>query len=326
MKKELNEIKVIKSNNIDDLNLKIKLPYPYTKEMYRILKKENKFEQEYYYLKRKKDYAFFTIYKNKMNIFTFGKFQLFMNIKVIGYPCSLSNSGYITNNEIMLMDYIKTIKGAKLILNVSKNNYYKDYTLGETLPTCIFNNTYKHIDQYLDSLRAPYRRRIQKSIKKCENLKLKELKNINNDIYNLYLNTYNKSNYKLEKLEKEFFNKIDATKLVYFKDEKPVGFTLLKKADNKLIFMLCGMDYTIDTTDLYYFMLYNIIKYAIKNKCETIDFGQTSEETKLKFGSFLEKRYLYIHHSNKILNIVASIIKGLLEYKYSFPNYRVFKE
>ena len=326
MKKELNKIKVTKSNNIEDLNLKIKLPYPYTKEMYKILKEENKFEQEYYYLKRNKDYAFFTIYKNRMNIFTFGKMQLFMNIKVIGYPCSLSNCGYITNNEKMMMDYIKTIKGAKLVLNVLNKQEYKNYTLGETLPTCIFNNIYININDYLNSLRASYRRRIQKSIKKCKDVKMKEIKDNSVDIYNLYLNTYNKSNYKLEKLEKDFFNKIDGTKLVYFKDNKPVGFTLLKKVEDKLIFMLCGMDYSIDTTDLYYFMLYKIIEYAIKNKCKIIDFGQSSEETKLKLGSFLEKRYLYIHHSNKILNKVASVIKGIIEYKYTFPDYRVFKE
>ena len=49
--------------------------------------------------------------KNKMNIFTFGKLKCFFNIKVIGYPCSLSNCGYVTNNEKFMFDYIKTIRG-----------------------------------------------------------------------------------------------------------------------------------------------------------------------------------------------------------------------
>ena len=117
MKKELNKLKVIKTNNIKDIN--IKLQYPYTKEMYSLLKQENKFNQEYFYLKKGKDFAFFSIYENKMNIFTFGKLELYMKLKVIGYPCSLSNCGYVTNNEEMMIDYIKTIKGAKLVLNVS---------------------------------------------------------------------------------------------------------------------------------------------------------------------------------------------------------------
>ena len=90
--------------------------------------------------------------------------------------------------------------------------------------------------------------------------------------------------------------------------------------------MLCGMDYKEETADLYYYMLYNIVDYAIKNNCTKIDFGQTSEETKMKFGATLEKRFFYAHHSNKVLNYLIKKAKGLLEYQYQFPNYHVFKE
>ena len=68
------------------------------------------------------------------------------------------------------------------------------------------------------------------------------------------------------------------------------------------------------------------IEYAIDNKCDYIDFGQTSEDAKLKIGCYLEKKYFYIHHSNKFLNKVAGLMKGILEYKYSFCDHRVFKE
>lgn len=322
MKKELDKLIVYKSDNIDDLKIKIKYDFPFNKDMFRLLKKENHLKQEYYYIKNGKDYAFFSLYENKMNIFTFGKFELFMKLKVIGYPCSLSNPGYVTNNFNMMSEYIKNIKGAKLILNVLDKKKYSDYTVGETLPTCMFVNKYKNIDDYINCLRASYRRRILKAIKNCESIRISN----NGDVYNLYLNTYNKSDYKLEKLERGFFENVDASKLVFIKDNNPVGFVLLKKNKNKLIFMLCGMDYSIDTTDLYYYMLYKIIEYAILNKCDYIDFGQTSEETKLKFGCFLEKRYFYIHHSNIVLNKIASLMKGMLEYKYFFPEFNVFKE
>lgn len=322
MKKGLDKLVVYKSDNIDELKIKIKYDFPFNKDMFRLLKKENLLKQEYYYIKKGKDYAFFSLYENKMNIFTFGKFELFMKLKVIGYPCSLSNPGYVTNNFNMMIEYIKSIKGAKLILNAFDNKKYLDYTVGETLPTCMFNVKYKNIDDYINSLRSSYRRRILKAIKNCESISISN----NGDVYNLYLNTYNKSDYKLEKLERGFFEKIDASKLVFIKDNNPVGFVLLKKNKNKLIFMLCGMDYSIDTTDLYYFMLYKIIEYAILNRCDYIDFGQTSEETKLKFGCYLEKRYFYVHHSNKILNKIASLMKGILEYNYSFPEFNVFKE
>lgn len=323
MKKVLNNMKVYKYSNIEDFKFK-KFDFPFSVEMFKLLKKENKLNQEYYYLKRGKDYAFFSVYDNKMNIFTFGKFELFMKLKVIGYPCSLSNCGYVTNNEEMMYKFIKNIKGAKIVLNIDKCNKIKDYTLCETLPTCMFENRFNSIIEYLSSLRAGYRRRIMKALDNTSDISCVFDNSI--DIYDLYLNTYNKSNYKLEKLEKGFFDNVCADKLVFMKDGNPCGFVLLKKNKNKLIFMLCGMDYKYDTSDLYYLMLYKIIEYAIEKKCDYIDFGQTSEDAKLKIGCYLEKKYFYIHHSNKFLNKVAGLMKGILEYKYSFCDHRVFKE
>jgi len=328
MKKELNksDIKVIHSHSFKEMKLKKKMPYPFNEKLICLLKDENKFEQEYYYIENGKDYAFFILYKNKMNIFTFGKLKCFLNLKVIGYPCSLSNCGYITNNERFMFDYIKTISGAKLVLNVSNPILIEDMTVGETLPTCIFKNTFSSVDEYLTSLRSGYRRRINIAINNCQDIEIKEINDNSIDVYDLYLNTYNKSNYKLEKLEKGFFEKIEAKKLVFLKNNKPVGFVLIKQDNGKLIFMLCGMDYQYDTTDLYYYMLFNIIKYAIDYNCKIIDFGQTSEETKMKFGALLEEKYFYAHHTNPILNYAVKLGKNILEYKYDFPEYRVFKE
>lgn len=328
MKKELNksDIKVIHSHSFKEMKLKKKMPYPFNEKLICLLKDENKFEQEYYYIENGKDYAFFILYKNKMNIFTFGKLKCFLNLKVIGYPCSLSNCGYITNNERFMFDYIKTISGAKLVLNVSNPILIENMTVGETLPTCIFKNTFSSVDEYLTSLRSGYRRRINIAINNCKDIEIKEINDNSINVYDLYLNTYNKSNYKLEKLEKGFFEKIEAQKLVFLKNNKPVGFVLIKQDNDKLIFMLCGMDYQYDTTDLYYYMLFNIIKYAIDHNCEIIDFGQTSEETKMKFGALLEEKYFYAHHTNPILNYAVKLGKNILEYKYDFPEYRVFKE
>ena len=206
MKKELDKLVIYKSSNINDLKKYIKFDYPYTLDMFKLLKKENKFKQEYYYIKRNKDYAFFSLYENKMNIFTFGKMSLFMKLKVIGYPCSLSNPGYVTNNDEMMFDYIKNIRGAKLVLNVLDNKKYYGYTLGETLPTCIFNVKYKNINEYIDSLRSSYRRRIIKAINNSKDIIV--INNNSIDEYDLYLNTYNKSNYKLEMLERGFFDNV----------------------------------------------------------------------------------------------------------------------
>ena len=300
------------------------LEFPYNKEMLKLLKQENKVEQEYYYVEDNNSYAYIIVYKMKMNLFTYGKRELNFNTSVIGYPCSLSEEGYVTNDQRLVLEFAKTIKGPVLILNAKKEIKDNNYVLGETLPTCVFKNNFKTIQEYLSSLRSNYRRRINIAIKNCNDILIKI--NPKDDIYELYLNTYNKSNYKLEKLERDFFKKVDAYKLVFYKENKAVGFVLLKLINNKLIFMLCGMDYSIDTTDLYYYMLFNIIKYGIENNVEYIDFGQTSEETKLKLGAKLEKRFFYARHSNKLINSIVKHGRGLLEYKYNFPDYNVIKE
>jgi len=88
------------------------------------------------------------------------------------------------------------------------------------------------------------------------------------------------------------------------------------------------MDYKKDTVnaDLYFYMLLLIVEYAIKRNLKSIDFGQTSEKTKLKFGAVLNKKYFYAHHSNPFLNLFAMVGKHMLEYKYEFPEFHVFKE
>lgn len=331
-KKSTEDIKIYCEDAFDKLPKMPFLEYPFDRELLNLIKENNLFKQEYYYIQRGDSYAFFVVYHNRMDILTFGKRSLYYPVKVIGFPCSLSYPGYVTNDEKFMLDYIKTIKGAKLVLNVSKPIGHKSYVIGETLPTCMVDLTrgnrgkrYETAEEYFKSFRSSYRRRIRLAIKACADLEIHKNPN-DSRIYDLYHNTYEKSGYKLERLEPGFFEKADADKLVFYRDDRPIGFVMLKGVGEKLIFMFCGMDYSSDTTDLYYFMIYNIIKYAIKNGFQSIDLGQTSEETKMKFGAVLEKKYFYANHTNLLLNMAIKLGKGLLEYRYSFPDYRVFKE
>ena len=215
MKNTLDNVKVIHSDNLSDIlpNVSERLEFPYTEDFLMLCKRENPFKQEYYYIERGEDYAFFIVYYNKLNIFTLGKKELFMNVKTIGLPCSLSDEGFLTNNLSFMLDYIKTIKGGKLVLNVIEPKQKAGIVLGETLPTCVFQICHKSIEEYIGSLRSGYRRRLNLAIKRCQDMEVKY--NDSTDIHRLYLNTYEKSDYKLERLEKGFFEQIDANKIVF---------------------------------------------------------------------------------------------------------------
>ena len=306
------------------------LPFPFTLSMLTLLKTANPLKQKFYYIEDDSNYAFFTVYENRMNLFTYGKAEWFMNIQTVAFPCSLSNSGFITNNVKWMLTYIKTIKGCKLVLNLDEKTDIKGMSFGETLPTCVLKipEGINDIKTYMDALRSPYRRRINIAVKNCSDIEILRISDDSVDIHPLYLQTYDKSEYKLECLNKEFFDKTDGEKIIFLRDKKPVGFVLLKENGSELVFMLCGMDYTPDkdNADLYFYMLLKIVEYALEKNLRVIDFGQTSEKTKLKFGACLKRKYFYAHHSNPFLNLFAMVGKHMLEYKYDFPEFHVFKE
>ncbi len=309
------------------------LPYPFTEEMLLLLKGSNPFLQTYYYIEQDGKYAFFIVYQSRMNIMTLGKSEWMMNVSTVGFPCSLSNSGYITNDLAFLLSYCKKLKGGILILNVEEPVRMKGYGFGQTLPSCVLKLRKEHtsVESYIASLRSPYRRRIRLAQKKCDELGVKcreYTKKDSPDLYPLYENTYQKSEYKLECLSKKFFEECEGTRLVFTLSDKTVGFVLLYAEEEKLIFEFCGMEYeSFDcNADLYFYMLFHIVEFAIRNNLKTIDFGQTSELTKMKFGAVLEKRYFYAHHTNPFLNLFAIAGKGLLEYRYRFPDFNVFRE
>ena len=65
---------------------------------------------------------------------------------------------------------------------------------------------------------------------------------------------------------------------------------------------------------------------GIENNFETIDFGQTADESKFKLGSKYIKLYAYLHDSNKLRNFINKKLARFIEYKPITTDYQVFKE
>lgn len=301
------------------------LPEQFSLPMLELLRETNPFLQFYYYAKSEEHYAFFTLYKNRLNLLTYGKCKFYMRISTVGYPCSFSCPGYATDDMHFLLSVVKSLHGPVLVLNVPEPVTEKGMAFGETLPTCVLSLPFSSPEEYFSAMRSHYRRRLRLAQQHCKEAGITMQRDDAADVYALYENTYQKSNYKLEKMQPGFFERADAEKYVYRKNGKAIGFTLLRQSGDKLDFWLCGMDYSEETADLYYFMLGNIVLRAIEGKCSQIDFGQTSEQTKMRFGAIPEKRYFFAHHSNPILNRLVIWCQHLLEYKYDFPAINVFR-
>jgi len=205
------------------------------------------------------------------------------------------------------MDFIKTIKGPKMLLNIEDEDP-RGFAKGLTCPKCILTNKFNSFDHYMNSLRSNYRYRYNKCFKKSEMLTLEYLDDnelFTEEMYECYLQVYNKSRIRVEKLPIEFFRGKFFKIFVLKNDKKVVGFGQMLPNGKELIFEFVGVDYQFNNQyDTYHRILLEIVKYGIENNFETIDFGQTADESKLKLGSQYTMLYAYMHHSNKIINSI----------------------
>ncbi len=161
-------------------------------------------------------------YKMKLNLFAFRKHGISIPFNVIGMPVSVSSCGFRGNIDALLDDY-KTRKGLFLILNLNSEQIEivrrrGDIATGQTLATCIFENTFTDFPNYLSSLRSEYRRRLKIALRKGENLKTAIIDNklFDAKLHNLYLQVQKRSKYPLETLGIEFFRNFEGEIHVFY--------------------------------------------------------------------------------------------------------------
>lgn len=270
-------------------------------------------------------------YRIKLNLFTFGKIKVQLPFTVIAPPASVDCKGYTGDVQVMIDDYKKK-KGLFLILNLEKEDTQKMFenraAVGRTLPSCVFLNSFENFENYLTKLRSSYRRRVNTALEKGRNLKVKKIDNIdfNNEIYELYLQVLKHSQFPLETLPVTFFQSSNCNIDVFYSENKPVAFVMYCTNNSFMSFVLGGMNYKLrDDYDLYYNMLLHILKIGLDNKVNTIDFGQTAENTKCRLGCEIEERYMVAFSGNKFITKLLCHFAPLLENNQEIIKNNVFK-
>lgn len=290
-----------------------------------ILETINPCEQRYYILGT----SLVVKYRLKINVLNFYKsFNLRIPVQIIGLPFSLARQGFYGEIE-EIQEVVQSIKGFKVILNCDEK---LDYAKGYTLSTFKLIQKYKNFDEYLGSMRSHYRYRINKALEKSKDLyvyKLENRSNFDSSLYKLYLEVYNNSNDKLECLDIDFFRKFPGDIYIFQQKEskEKMAFVHIIKIKHELIFLFGGFNRQKNREyDLFYNMLLFIVKKAINMKCKIVDFGQTAEDTKKKIGCIEEKKYLYAHHSNILINTILKRLLHRFSYKPKNHSVRVFKD
>jgi len=315
--------KLYKELNIEN---KLKATLNFNKEwveLLELLEKINYCNQRYELV----DNCIIISYKHKLNILNFKNlFPLKLNVEIVGFPISISHKGYFGDIDKVKMT-IEKRKGLKIILNsdeVIKNG-------GITLSSFIFYNKFENFNDYLNSLRSQYRRRLKIALDHRKKISIKKIniKNFNEKHYELYISIMDRAENPLETLPIKFFQEYESEiyEFIDIDTKRILGFIQIKEIDKKLLFLFGGFKKEDNREyDLYYNMLLKIVEIGIEKNIKVIEFGQTAEESKFKIGCEEKKKYLYIHHSNLFINKFIQTLAPLFSYKPYSIKHNVFKE
>jgi len=269
-----------------------------------------------------------------MDLLTFIKIKSPIKMHIVGIPCSVSSSGIFGESQAVmaLKNYIyNNEKGFVLFLNLEEKPLKGSFASGNTLPSIVLENSFADRDAYLKSLRAPYRRRLKLINNQNDEIffEKKHCDEFTEEMYQQYLDVYNRSSGKLEKLNFDFFKNLPADFIltVCYKGNKLIGWNLALSDKSIYYFFLGGVDYKRNKTyNTYFRLLSTLIFDGIDNKSAIIDLGQTAEIPKMRLGGKPFFKFMEAHHSNLIFNKILMLFKGLLEYKRKLENTHSLKE
>ena len=297
--------------------------------------KYNPCRQRYYlYTEYGKLISAAIVYTLHLDILTFIKVKSPIRMHIAGIPCSVSCPGIFGNNLGMdaLKKHIYEVeKGFVLLLNLEEKPLAGSNASGNTLPTIVLPNHFADWQDYVESLRSGYRRRLNQinHPEKDLHFEKKPCSEFTETMYHQYLEVYRRSSGKLEKLSYNFFRYLpeDFTLTVCFRNNDVIGWNIAIYSQNTYYFFLGGIDYLRNKTYNTYFRLMSaIIRDGIEQKADFIELGQTAEIPKMRMGGKPVARYMEAHHSNLIFNKLLKLAGRLLEYRRKLENSNPLKE
>ncbi len=273
------------------------------------------------------------VYTIRLNLFTYYKMRLPVTMQITGIPCSVSSAGLVgkPNRTVKLFEYIcSQERGLKLALNIdSPEGVPHNMFAGNTLPAIKFNNYFSSTADYLKSLRADYRRRLDLIHKKSSALQFTQssCSKFSIEMYHQYIRVYEQSNAKLEQLDYRFFKYLPNEFKLTTATANGIlaGWFITLTADGESYFFFGGLNYSMnEKLGTYHRLLIEIIFQGINSGVQQIDLGQTAEIPKMRLGGESQPKYMIADHS-VMINILLRTSKKLLEYRNTIPKPHVFR-
>jgi hypothetical protein len=198
-------------------------------------------------------------------------------------------------------------------------------------------NNWKHFDNYLTDLNKKYRDRYKTARKKAKNIQkreldLEEIKENSALLHKLYKNVSDHAKVNTFILPENHFYSFKShlnenfKVFVYYLDKELIGFYSLILNDKALETYFLGYDSEHQyENQLYLNMLYDMVSYGIENNFSSIVYARTAMAIKSSVGAKPTKMFIYMKHTNWIMNTLLKYIFKLMNPKQNWEERHPFK-
>jgi hypothetical protein len=151
------------------------------------------------------------------------------------------------------------------------------------------------------------------------------------DVYPLYLQVFERSKLRFEKLTREFLCELGRRmpdKVRYFiwrQQGRVIAFSLCMIAGEDIYAEYLGLDYTLALKlHLYHYAFRDVVTWAIANGYKNFRSSGLNYDPKLHLRSRLDPIDLYVRHTSPVMNMVLAKILPILEPTHTDPVLRRF--
>jgi predicted N-acyltransferase len=279
---------------------------------------------------------------------------LFARTYELGSPTPLTNPFLVANREqrpevvgSLIAAALEEAQRTRSEFTLVQNFTSRDTPGGEQLArlgfagipipaTTVVDLPYASFDDYLGAMRAQYRRRAQKTLKRTGELTVEhvvDFADCSEELARLWRAIYERATeVKREVLTPRYFRAVSALPhasvlLIRRSDKSIASFALLLDDHPWLSFLQCGFEQQAGRGEGAYFrLLYEIVRFGIERGYQQVELGMTTLIPKLDVGAVPVALFAWVKHRNPLLRrVLRSLANGPLRPDDVEPR-RVFKE
>ena len=196
---------------------------------------------------------------------------------------------------------------------------------------------WNHFDDYLADLNKKYRDRFKSARKKAKNIEKRELdlediKENSPLLHKLYKNVSDNAKINTFILPENHFYSYkkhlneNFKVFAYYLDNKLIGFysLILNKTELETYFLGYHKEHQY-TNQLYLNMLYDMASFGIENNFSSIVYARTAMAIKSSVGAHPKKMFIYMKHTNWVMNTLLKYIFKLMNPKQNWEERHPFK-